>query len=445
MRTFAAAVLSLLLLPAVSFAQSGEVVTDPPSEETPTGIPQGTATITIEQVALDGVQGSWLLALPDHTQRTGSAATETIAEAPTGNYVVYAMLPSGAKSTIRIYKNGVLDRFFERQQTPFAVYPDENIRIVIHYLIDRTGTVSVQSDPEGTAFVLTGPDDARYEGVTPRSFEDLPEGQYKVQYQAFAGDCVQPAPKAGQLVEDGRVSFDIRFECPSAEKQRERQAKDAGKYLTIVADGEDVQLKDVQQSDWFSAYVYEAAKRNILAGYRDASGKLTGAFGPGNSVTVAELTKIAHRMAGISEEAFANVAPKNSSGANQWFSPFLASSENRGWIIYASGTIDPARPATRGEVIVTLMQAFDVPLKWQKGNVFTDVPVHHPYAAAIETAAGDSVIGGRTDDDGESTGLFDPDASITRAEIAKVITTMLDTYKSPTSLRNAAKRRAEEE
>ena len=86
------------------------------------------------------------------------------------------------------------------------------------------------------------------------------------------------------------------------------------------------------------------------------------------------------------------------------------------------------------------MQAFDVPLKWQKGNVFVDVPVTHPYAAAIETAAGDEVIAGRTDAAGKSTGTFDPDASITRAEIAKIITTILDTYKSPTSLRNAAGR-----
>ena len=86
------------------------------------------------------------------------------------------------------------------------------------------------------------------------------------------------------------------------------------------------------------------------------------------------------------------------------------------------------------------MQAFDVSLQWQKGNVFKDVPVTHPYAAAIETAARDKVIAGRTDESGASTGMFDPNASITRAEIAKIITTILDTYKSPTSLRNAAAR-----
>ncbi len=447
MRTSAAVLLSLLLAPALSFAQSGDVIAEPPTEDTPTAtaIPEGTATITIEQVALAGTQGSWLLSLPDHSQRTGVTASETVTETPSGNYVLYATLPSGTKSTIRIYKDGVLDKFFERQQTPFAVYPGENLRIVIHYLLDRTGTVSVQSDPEGTAFTLYGPDSSVHQGVTPQGFEDLPEGQYKVQYESFGDGCVKPAPKAGQLIEDGRISFDIRFECETATNVRARAAKDSKKYLTIVADGEDVQLQDVQQSDWFSTYVFEAAKRGILAGYRDAAGNLTGTFGPGNSVTVAELSKIAHRLSGLSEEAFANVPPKNPLGQNQWFSAFLASSENRGWVIYGGATIDPVRPATRGEVIVTLMQAFDVPLKWQKGNAFTDVPVYYPYAAAIETAAGDEVIAGRTDVDGKSTGQFDPDASITRAEIAKIITTMLDTYDSPTALRNAAEREKKED
>lgn len=434
--------LSLLLVPTVSFAQSGEIVTEETTQPAETtGIPPGTASITIEQVSLvDGVQGSWILSYPDHTQKTGNVGAEVLTDVPSGNYVIYANLPNGTLSTIRIYKNGTLDKFFERQQTPFPVYPGDDLRIAIHYRLDKTGIVSVQSDPNGVAYTLFGPDNATYEGTTPQTYDNLPEGQYKVQYEAFADGCIKPAPKAGQLVDGSRVSFDVKFDCDAANKVRDRQDKDSKKFLTIVVDGKDVQLQDVLQSDWFSTYVFAAAKRNILAGYKDASGNLTGQFGPGNSVTIAELSKIAHRMAGISEEAFMNTQPKNPGAMGQWFSPFIASSENRGWIIYAPATIDPARPATRGEVLVTLMQAFDVPLKWQKGNAFTDVPVTHPYAAAIETAANDKVVAGRTDADGKPTGTFDPEAPITRAEIAKIITTLLDTYKSPTSLRNAAAR-----
>ncbi len=435
--------LSILLLPAVSFAESGDVVTDTTSIENTTDetiIPEGQGTIIIEQVALAGTLGSWMLSSPDQTERTGDGASQTIADVPSGKYVVYATLPSGTVSTIRVYKNDVLDKSFDRQQTPFAVYPGDVIRISINYRLENTGSVSVQSDPEGTVFTLSGPDNLSLSGVTPQTFQDLPEGQYKVQYESFSEGCVKPAPKADQLVREGRIGFTIKFDCTAATKVRERKGKDDAKYLTIVANGKDVQLQDVLQKDWFSTYVFEAAKRDILSGYRDAAGNPTGTFGPGNSVTVAELTKIAHRMAGISEDAFKNATPKNGSGAGQWFSPFLASSENRGWIIYADGTIDPIRPATRGEVMVTLMQAFEVPLSWQKGNVFNDVPVTHRYAAAIETAANAKVIAGRTDADGKSTGLFDPEAPITRAEIAKIITTMLDTYTSPTTLRNAAGR-----
>lgn len=420
-----ATLLSLLLLPVLAFAESGDVVTEEP-------VPAGPATIVIEQVALAGVQGSWLLSLPDHSRLEGSADAQTIADTPSGNYVFYGVLPNGTVSTIRIYKNGVLDNLFERSQTPFAVAPGDTVRIVIHYHLDRTGTAAVKSDPAGVTFTLSGPDGITFTDITPQTYEDLPEGQYKVQYESFGEGCVKPAPKAGQLVEDGRVSFDIRFECDSATKVRDRMGKDAAKYLTIVTDGNEVQLQDVLQKDWFSTYVFNAAKRDILSGYRDEAGAPTGLFGPGNSVTVAELSKIAHRMAGLSEEAFATDGP--------WFAAFIASSRGRGWTIYVDGTIDPTRSATRAEVVVTLLQAFDVPLRWQKGNAFTDVTVSTPYAAAIETAANDTIIAGRTDEDGESTGIFDPDAPITRAEIAKIITTMLDTYDSPSALRNAASR-----
>lgn len=440
---FSALALTLLFAPIATFAQSSGDILDASSSSASSSVSSiaaGTATVTIEQTAIRGVNGSWILALPDQTQRTGNGDTETLVDVPSGNYVVYATLPSGMKSTIRIYRNDVLDQFYERQQTPLVIQPGENVRIAIHYHLDRTGIVSVKSDPSGTLFTLTGPDGLSYTGTTPAVYEDLPEGQYKVQYESFSDGCVKPAPKASQLVEDGRISFDIRFECDAATKARARLSKESAKYLTIIADGSEVQLRDVLQSDWFATYVFEAAKRNILSGYRTDAGVLTGTFGPGNNVTIAELSKIAHRMAGLSEEPFLNVAPRNASGANQWFSPFIASSENRGWVIYGNPVLDPTRPATRAEVVVTLLQAFDVGLRWQKGNVFHDVPVTHPYAAAIETAAQDGIIAGRSDEKGNNTGIFDPEAAITRAEIAKIITTMLTTYKSPTALRNAASR-----
>lgn len=431
---------SLLLAPAVSFADSGDVVTDAVPAEESTAIPEGTGLIIIEQASAGGVLGSWLLSLPDHTQRNGSSTSETLSDIPSGNYILYANLPSGAVSTIRIYKNGVLDKSFDRQQTPFSLYPNEVLRISINYRLEKTGTVSVQSDPPGTNFVLTGPDGMVRTGTTPAAYAGIPQGQYKLQYDAFGEGCGKPAPKADQLVEDGRVTFAVTFSCDAATKARERANKDTTKYLTINADGQEVMLQDVLQKDWYATFVFDAAKRGILSGYRDETGAPTGTFGPGNNVTVSELLKIAHRMAGISEEPFLHSPPKNGSGAGYWFSPFLASAENRAWIIYADGTIDPVRPATRAEVVVTLMQAFDVGLRWQKGNVFADVPVAHPYAAAIETAASEGIVSGRTDDAGAATGLFDPEAPITRAEIAKIITTMLAKHKAPATLRNAANR-----
>jgi hypothetical protein len=50
---------------------------------------------------------------------------------------------------------------------------------------------------------------------------------------------------------------------------------------------------DVSDEAWYAPYVTSLAEWGIVSGYRDASGNTTGQFGPGNSVTVAEVLKMA--------------------------------------------------------------------------------------------------------------------------------------------------------
>jgi len=49
---------------------------------------------------------------------------------------------------------------------------------------------------------------------------------------------------------------------------------------------------DVQEDDWFTPYVEEAATLGIVTGYTDETGSLTGMFGPADVVTRAAATKI---------------------------------------------------------------------------------------------------------------------------------------------------------
>ncbi len=410
-----------LTISMLSYAQSGETVVDQPA---------GIGTITIEQKnAFDGVIGSWYLFKPEQQEQTGEGMSTTITDTPAGTYTIIVEVPDGMSPTIRLYRDTEQLEFVQRPQLTFKLAHGEHLTVGIHYSKSKVGTVSVQSDPPGINFTVTGPNSFLETGVTPASYENMSEGQYKVQYDALPG-CVLPAPKSAQLQDKGRASFNIVISCSAADKLRKRDTSKSEEFVVVTIDGENVTLRDVPKDSWFATHVFDAARKEVLAGYKDANGIPTGEFGPGNNVTVAELAAIAHRLNGISTETFAGKNPENPAALNVWFSPFIASAEQRGWTIYNDATIDPLRPATRAEVVVTFLQALDIPLRWQKGSMFTDVTTRTRFSAAIETAAGDKIISGRTDSAGKPLNLFAPTEPINRAETAKIISSIFAVYKS---------------
>ncbi|MBI2117890.1 S-layer homology domain-containing protein [Candidatus Peregrinibacteria bacterium] len=83
-------------------------------------------------------------------------------------------------------------------------------------------------------------------------------------------------------------------------------------------------------------------------------------------------------------------------------------------------------PATRGEVVVTLLHALDIPLHWPKGKLFSDVAIGTAFAAAIETAVQEHIVRGYADADGKPTGTFGPEDPVNRAEMAKIINQVLE-------------------
>ena len=58
-----------------------------------------------------------------------------------------------------------------------------------------------------------------------------------------------------------------------------------------------IPFRDTGEKQWFTGFVQGISDRQIVSGYRDASGNLTGEYGPGNNVTVAEILKIAINVA----------------------------------------------------------------------------------------------------------------------------------------------------
>jgi len=412
-----------------AFAESGDVL--PVQEEHPAASTEPN-TIVIEQRTIDTPLGTWTFLRPGDAEKiTGTSDAKTITDLPAGSYTLISEPPSGASSVITILTGETVTKEVNSTQANVKLTGGQTITLRIRYFKTKVGSVVVNSDPPGIGFTIYGPNGMQEDGTTPSTYENVPEGQYKLQYKMPEG-CGSPKPLADQLKAGGRTSFTITANCAAADELRAKQAPDQNDpNITVSVDGKNVTMRDVEKSAWYSGAVFDVVKKGVLSGYKNEQGELTGEFGPGNSVTVAELAKIAHKIGSVNEDAFAGQNPINPLAVNMWASTFFASAENRGWTVFDHGEpyVDPARPATRAEVLVTILQVLNIPVQWPTGQMFTDVTVRTPYAGAVETAAREGLVEGRKDADGKPLNLFGPNDPINRAEMAKLLVTLINTYK----------------
>ncbi|MEK7122399.1 MAG: S-layer homology domain-containing protein, partial [Patescibacteria group bacterium] len=207
---------------------------------------------------------------------------------------------------------------------------------------------------------------------------------------------------------------------------RAREALEEGMYVRIKIDGVPVDLTDVPKDTWFAPYVRSAADAGIVSGYRGENGLPLGLYGPADPVTIEQVAKIAFLASG---------APMSDCGAellnvaveDRWSEEYFRCAEKLQWAVFSDGTVDPLRPATRDEVVVTMLQAFKVMIRDSEANPFTDLESSE-FRAAIVTAYEDHVIGGYTDAEGNATGKFGPEDSVNRAEVAKIVVLAGDVY-----------------
>ena len=119
---------------------------------------------------------------------------------------------------------------------------------------------------------------------------------------------------------------------------------------------------------------------------------------------------------------------KNASAKDRWRENYILCAENAHWAVYSDGLVDVLRPATRAEVVVTVLQAFGQKIRERHGNIFTDVDSSTEFGAAIETAAADSLVSGYSNSQGQSTGKFGPIDPVNRAEAAKIFSLAFQLY-----------------
>ncbi len=373
-------------------------------------------TISIEQKSDVQAIGEWTIIFPNSESYIRLDRQSTM-EAEPGRYTFSIKPPDGETATIVLSIDGVEVETVDLPQISFTLADGAAASLFIHLKLTNFGRVGVNSDPPGMPFTLRGPDGLTMKGITPQTFEEMPEGNYSVQYTPK--NCPAPPGKSDVLEKDSASYFFVKISCTTFES--EATSSDAT-HIEADVKGSTVVFFDVPVGAWFASFVETVSRRGILTGYRNSDGEQTGEFGPGNPVTIGELAKIAHEMAGIDETAV-TVPPVNQNALGKWFTKYIASAEDLGWTIYADPDLDLARPATRGEVLMTLLQVLDTPLQWVTGTVFSDVTKRTPYASAIETAASVHLVSGATDEKGNATGLFHPDDPITRAEMAKILIT----------------------
>jgi len=388
----------------------------------------GGATITIEQQKVEGLPalGEWTLLKPDGKRTTSNNQTHTFEGLPAGNYLLNVIPPSGMGVQITQTINGET-AIIDKPQVSFLLGDGDTGSIVVKLQLTNAGKVSVTSEPSGFTFSLSGPDSVVYTGTTPSFYDAMPVGLYSVTYDPIPG-CPTPSQKSGRLVKDSRVVLSVTVSCDNLQNSpQQKQADKSFQFVQSTVDGVLVTFEDTPLNQWFSEPIHRAIEAKVMSGYRDADGKPTGLFGPTDTVTVAELAKIAHAISGLDEKSVQS-EPLNPRARDTWFSSFYASAESRDWLVFVNRSVNPMRPATRAEVVATLMQALRVSRDWPTGEMFTDVPRLLPYSDCIETAAKNGLIAGYKDSEGKPTNTFGPEDPINRAEMAKVISSAIDLF-----------------
>ncbi len=370
----------------------------------------GGASVSVQQKSPIETVGTWTLIYPSSEKIERTGTTAKVEGMQSGRYTIIIRPPEGMDTALELARGSEVIATADHPQVSFEAMEGDSFTLVITYAVHDGGKIGVSSDPSGMAFELTGPDGLKRTGVTPSFFEDFPQGNYSVQYKPKG--CPAPPAKSGRMGAERRVDFSIKVSCSTFEPETSRADQKSGIVKTDL-NGKELTFLDVPSTEWYAPYVATVARRGIITGYHDDSGAFTGMFGPGNPVTIAELSKIADEMGFVNEKAASQSFHKAAEGT--WFESYFKSAYENGWLVYQDPDLDPARPATRGEVVVTLLQVIDVPVVWPKGKTFSDVYKNTPYAGAIETAASIGLV------DGGQGNMFHPNDPINRAEISKIL------------------------
>ena len=173
-------------------------------------------------------------------------------------------------------------------------------------------------------------------------------------------------------------------------------------------------FRDVPSYEWFTKYVASAYQMSLM------KGKLDNLYEPYENVNIAQAITMAARVHSIYTKGKENFTQTG----NTWFRVYLDYAYQNGIIDYAMYWGNVERTATRGEFAQIFSKAIPdaglTAINNKSIGSIRDVPKSNKYATAIYKLYNAGVLCGKED------GRFYPNAKVTRAEAATILTRMAD-------------------
>ncbi|MDD3067216.1 MAG: S-layer homology domain-containing protein [Candidatus Gracilibacteria bacterium] len=171
-------------------------------------------------------------------------------------------------------------------------------------------------------------------------------------------------------------------------------------------------FSDLQKDSWNAPFIARMKKQNILSGYADGSVK------PDNTINRAELAKIASLAFNLTSSKAVGLSDIPEAA---WFNSFIGALQAAGASYTTGVTYDPAAGVSRAEALWVLLKAAGIDVGGTPTEkLFPDVNRNHKYAAAITYAAQHGIVSGYDN------GNFGPTDTLTRAQVAKIVTLILE-------------------
>lgn len=161
------------------------------------------------------------------------------------------------------------------------------------------------------------------------------------------------------------------------------------------------------ENHWAKPYITSLTETEVFAN--------TTRFFPDEKILRLEVVKVVleafdHDIAFSSESVFTDIDP------NIWYHNYIATAVDLGIVSGTQGgSFAPHRNVSRVEALKMIIHASGVPLDLKTTQQFSDIDAGSWHASYVNFAVKHGIVQGRSDS------LFEPDSSVTRAEIAKMV------------------------